>query len=602
MNLNTGIFAFFLFFALVISAQTSVSYEIKFDNAVHHEADISIHFNHVEMDTLSVRMSRSSPGRYAVHEFAKNVFDLSALDENGNVLKVLRPNPYQWEIIGHHGIVNLNYRLFANHGDGTYSQVDESHAHLNIPATFLYAPAYASEKIELKIHPRLDLNWKIATQLDRIGENLYRAPNLQYFMDSPIEVSNHQVRSFTLKSNNKEYTIKFVLHQAENYDGFEDYMKNVEKIVRSELKVFGELPDFDFGEYTFLACYTPHVDGDGMEHRNSTILTDLKALSEGGNKENIGTVAHEFFHAWNVERLRPASLEPFEFTEANMSGELWFAEGFTSYYTGLILCRSGIISREAYIQGLSSLLNKVWNSPGRNHYSPVEMSYQAPFVDAATSIDQVNWENLFISYYSYGNALGLALDLSLRNLNPEKSLDGYMKLLWNEFGKQETPYTLKDLKNTLTQYSTEEFSNDFFNAFIFESAMPDYKTLLNSVGINLSQPFLNLPSFGGTVQIKDNKWIINSYPLEKGAFYNAGLSKGDRILSIDGKLTNNKLNPETLLNSYQPGDEVKIVFTRYGQRKEASLVFLNNTNYATSLIPNTGRIEQKNQNRWLSHK
>ncbi|MCA0933349.1 PDZ domain-containing protein [Lutimonas saemankumensis] len=584
-----------------MSAQASVSYEISFENAVHHQADIKIYFQNVKKDTLSIRMSRSSPGRYAVHEFAKNVFDLVALDHNGTELKVHRPNPYQWDITGHNGIVNVSYKLFANHGDGTYSQVDETHAHLNIPATFLYAPAHASEKIELKINPRIDLNWKVATQLERIDEKNYRAPNLQYFMDSPIEISDHQVRSFPIKSNDREYNIRFVLHQTESYDGFEDYMKNVEKIVRSELEIFGELPDFEFGNYTFLACYAPNVHGDGMEHRNSTILTDLKALSEGGDQENIGTVAHEFFHAWNVERLRPSSLEPFDFTEANMSGELWFAEGFTSYYTGLVLCRSGILSREAYIQGLSSLLNKVWNSPGRNHYSPVEMSYQAPFVDAASSIDQVNWENLFISYYSYGNALGLALDLSLRQLNPEKSLDGYMQLAWNNFGRQEIPYTLKDLKKSLSDYSNEKFADDFFNAYIFGSKMPDYKSLLNSVGVSLSQPFLHLPSFGGTVQVIDNKWLIDSYPLEKGSFYNAGLSKGDRIVSIDGKLTNNKLDPKTLLNAYKPGDKVKIVFNRYGEQKETYLVFLNNSDYVTSLIPNAERNEQKNQNRWLNN-
>ncbi|UCE92865.1 MAG: M61 family metallopeptidase [Flavobacteriaceae bacterium] len=601
MNLSYRILVVFLFCVLLMSAQASVSYEINFENAVHHEADISIHFENVEMDTLSVRMSRSSPGRYAIHEFAKNVFDVKALDENGNPLEIRRPNPYQWDVTGHNGTVALNYKLFANHGDGTYSQIDETHAHLNIPATFLYAPAYASQKIELKITPRSDLNWKVATQLDRIDDNVYMAPDLYYFMDSPIEISDHQLRNFSVESNGREYTIQFVLHQTEDYDGFEEYMENVEKIVRSELKVFGELPDFDFGKYTFLACYTPNIDGDGMEHRNSTILTDLKSLSQGGDIENIGTVAHEFFHAWNVERLRPASLEPFDFTEANMSGELWFAEGFTSYYTGLILCRSGIISREDYTKSLANLLNKVWNSPGRNHYSPVEMSYQAPFVDASTSIDQVNRENLFISYYSYGNALGLALDLSLRQFNPEKSLDGYMQLVWNNFGKQEIPYSMNDLKKLLAKYTTEEFSAHFFNSFIFDSNMPDYTSLLNSVGIHLSQPYLHLPSFGGTVQIKDNKWLINSYPLENGSFYNAGLSKGDLIVSIDGKLTNNKLIPKTFLNAYKPGDKVKIVFNRYGQQKETYLVFSKNTNYATDLMPDPEKKKRKNQNRWLSN-
>ena len=179
------------------------------------------------------------------------------------------------------------------------------------------------------------------------------------------------------------------------------------------MRVFGELPNFDFESYTFLACYAPHVDGDGMEHRNSTILTSVRPLSEGGQEGNIGTVAHEFFHAWNVERIRPASLEPFDFEDSNISGELWFAEGFTSYYTNLTLCRTGIISEEDYANRLASVLSYVVNSPGRKLAGPVGMSQQAPFVDAATSVDEVNRENTFISYYSYGNVLGLALDLLL---------------------------------------------------------------------------------------------------------------------------------------------------------------------------------------------
>src|SRR5690606_937025 len=178
-------------------------------------------------------------------------------------------------------------------------------------------------------------------------------------------------------------------------------------------------------------------------------------------------ISHEFFHIWNVERIRPASLEPFDFEEANMSGELWFAEGFTSYYTPLTLARAGIISQEDYISSLAGALNYVINSPGRDFFNPIEMSYQAPFVDAARSVDPVNRDNTFVSYYTYGSVLGLALDLSLRMEG--KTLDDFYKLMWKKYGKTEIPYSNRDIKATLAEYAGAAFAEEFFNNYIFDS-------------------------------------------------------------------------------------------------------------------------------------
>ena len=128
-----------LLVSVSIYAQTAVKYDISFENAVHHEAKVSVTYRNIHSDTLSVRMSRTSPGRYAIHDFAKNIYSVKAEDNTGNSLKISRPNPHQWDITGHQGTVKISYTIFANHGDGTYSQIDETHAHLNIPATFVWA-------------------------------------------------------------------------------------------------------------------------------------------------------------------------------------------------------------------------------------------------------------------------------------------------------------------------------------------------------------------------------------------------------------------------------------------------------------------------------
>ncbi|MDV7140995.1 peptidase M61 [Maribacter sp. TH_r10] len=593
------LFPIFLFGSM-LCAQTN-HYEISFDNAVHHEAVVQGTFPELKTDTVAFRMSRSSPGRYALHEFAKNVYDFKATDSKGKALQVLRPDPYQWQVVGHDGTIIIRYTLFANRGGGTYSQVDETHAHLNIPATFMYAPSLKDRKIEVDFKVRKDLNWKVATQLPLVSGTTYSAPNLYYFMDSPTEISDFSVREFEVEDHGKKQKVRFVLHHNGTEEELDAYFENVKKVVLAEREVYGELPAFDYGTYTFLACYIPNASGDGMEHRNSTILTSTRSLANGGAERNIGTVSHEFFHAWNVERIRPKGLEPFDFEKANMSGALWFAEGFTSYYTQLNLCRAGIISPESYVEGISGTFNYVWNSPARRFFNPVEMSYQAPFVDAATSVDPVNRENTFISYYSYGSVLGLALDLSLRE--EKLNLDDFMKQVWNTYGKSEIPYTLGNLQLALADYAGRDFADTFFDNYIYKSGMPDYKVLLNAVGVTLAQN-AEKPYFGAAVALNgDGHGEIRSNPKIGTPAYVAGLDKGDEITIINGEGFPDGQQFSAYIKGLQVGDTLKVVFNRYNVQKETNVVLAPNPNYRIFLSEKEGTKVSKKQlqlrNEWL---
>ncbi len=576
------------------SSKGSVNYSIVFPNAVHHEAEISVSFAQVKNGEFTFRMSRTSPGRYALHEFAKNVYNVKATNGNGDELKITRPDPYSWLVDSKDGTVNVSYTLFANRGGGTYAQIDETHAHLNIPATFMYAPSHSESPIEVTFNTPKDLNWKVATQLKKESESTYSAPNLQYFMDSPTEISNHQVRSFEVDSQ----TINFVLHHNGTDKELDEYFEDVKAIVLQEKEVFGELPEFDFGEYTFLACYIPNASGDGMEHRNSTILTSTRSLANGGA---IGTVSHEFFHAWNVERIRPQSLEPFDFEEANMSGELWFAEGFTSYYTGLILCRAEIRTVDQYINGLNGTFNYVWNSPGRDFFNPIEMSYQAPFVDAARSVDPVNRGNTFISYYSYGSVLGLALDLSLRNQPGNLNLDDYMKLVWTKYGKEEIPYTISNLNTALNEYAGEEFGNTFFNDFIFDSKMPNYRELFQSVGVAMKRSS-STPYFGA--RVSGNR--IAGEPKMGSPAYKAGLDSRDLIVSVNGKKLDDKTDFNSILSKMTVLDQMNLVINRFGQEKTVQVKLGKNPNYTIQTYESIGADisdqMMEARNAWLNKK
>lgn len=598
-----------LFFAglRAASAQAANEYEISFENAVHHEAVVKATFTNLKDEVLEVRMSRSSPGRYALHEFAKNVYNVAAVDSKGKTLSISRPNPYQWNVSGHDGTVNFSYTLFGDRGDGTYTQIDETHAHLNMPATFAFARHLEYRPVKITFRLREDLRWKVATQLKHLSGNTYTAPHLQYFMDSPTELSNFTLREFDEESNGKRYKFRVALHHTGSEAAAGKYTDGVKKIVRQEKAAMGELPNYDFGTYTFIACYMPQSSGDGMEHRNSTYLCGNFSLDEEGGMANaLGTVSHELFHGWNVERIRPLALEPFNFEEANMSGELWFAEGFTNYYTSLFLCRAGLISQKEYVEGLSASLNGVLNSPGKLFFSPVGMSYYAPFADAATSIDPRNSGNTFISYYTYGQVLGLALDLSLRNFSTTASLDEYMRLVWSKYGKTELPYNLHDLQATLAEYTNPAFANQFFESYISKSGMPDFEGLLNTVGVELQKSTPGKAYLGATLKKADNGVAITTYTRIGTPAYKAGLESGDVITSIEGKAVADPDAITSALDACKPGQEVMITFKRLNQERMVKVVLEENPTLRTRLYEDAGyKIEgdkSKRRASWLSAK
>ncbi len=573
--MKTGSSFFFTAALLVGLASTAraqpLEYEIRFDNAEHHEAEVRLRLESVPLGTLELRMSRSSPGRYALHEFAKNVYDVRVSDGRGRELEPSRPDPHGWNVDGHDGTVEVRYKIFGDRCDGTYLAVDSTHAHMNMPATFMWPRGMGNRRVRLRIVPPKE-DWKVATQLEATSEPFtFEAENLYYFLDSPTEVSAFELHVWDVDGAK----FQLALHHAGTEAEGAAYAKLAEAIVREQAAMFGELPEFDFGAYTFIADYLPYVNGDGMEHRNSTILSTNRALDPHAVR-NLGTVSHEFFHAWNVERLRPKTLEPFDFERANMSGELWFAEGFTSYYGGLMLKRAGITSLDRYAEALTRFLDTILNAPGRRFFSPVEMSQRAPFVDAAVSVDPTNRSNTFASYYPYGAVVALGLDLTLRSRFAGKTLDDFMRAAWRTYGKTEEPYTVPDLEGLLAEVTGDVgFAKDFFARYIHDSELPDYKTLLALGGLELRLLGEGEPSIGASVGEDGGKLIVRSTVLDSPA-YLAGLDREDVILELGGRAITDVQSLMEAIEVFAPSDSTTIVFEKRGERREAELVFEQN--------------------------
>ena len=554
----------------LVQAAPPVSYEVTFPNAAHHEAEITVTFSGVGAAPLAVWMSRGSPGRYAVHEFAKNVYNLRASNGRGDPLAVVPETPYSWTVAGHDGTVRIRYTLFGDRGDGTYAQITSVNAHLNAPATFLWARGLEARPVRVTFSGLPD-GWSVATQLQRTSNPFsFTAPNLQLFFDSPITIGRLDLRTWLVTNGSRIDTMRVAINHLGTSGEVDRYVEMTKRIVQEQAGIFGELPRFDWGTYTFLGVYLPWGSGDGMEHRNSTSLTGTRPLATG-MMGSLGTVSHEFFHAWNVERIRPRTLEPFDFTRANMSGELWLAEGFTNYYGTLAMRRAGLSDDQALARDLGGAVNAVVTRPGRRFYSAVGMSRQAPFTDAAAAIDLQNRSNIFISYYTYGEAIATGLDLTLRarsrGRTPEITLDDFMRRMWSKFGKTEKPYELDDIRITLGEVTGDQaFADDYFRRFIVGQDVPDYAELFSYVGFLFRRARPGAAWLGDVTFGADSGGVAVAAPTLVGQpLYLAGLDRGDVITSIAGKVVATSIDVDSILATRKPGDTVEVAYLSHRQ-------------------------------------
>ncbi len=590
---------------LVVSGAASaqeISYRVSFPQPEHRWMQVEVTFTGVPQQPLEIRMSRSSPGRYALHEFAKNVYDVHAFDASGREVPVTRPDPSGWNVMPAGPDVRVSYKVYGDRGDGTYLQIDLTHAHINMPAAFMWAHGLTERPIRVTFVPPPGANWKAATQLYSTADPwTFTAPNLQYFMDSPAELSAFWSDSFAANAGQSRRTFRIVLHHQGDQRAAAAYAAGIRKIVPEEGAVFGEFPEYEPGYYTFLADYVPYDSGDGMEHRNSTVMTGRGPLDLPGRRNGaLDTVAHEFFHSWNVERIRPRGLEPFDFDRANMSDLLWLAEGFTSYYGPLIMTRAGLTSIDEFVSSMGSELSWVITQPARQMRSAAGMSEMAPFVDAADWIDRTNFAGTFISYYTWGAAIGLALDLSLRDRsNGAVTLDDYMRALWREYGKPGgpapglvgRPYSIADARNTLAEVSgSRQFADEFFSRYIEGHEVADYARLLARAGLvlrpqNPGAAWLGKLDFNG----KGDGARIANLVVQGTPAYDAGLQQDDVITRLDDRHVGSSKDVDAVLAAHKPGDTIRVEFTRRSGPVTGTIALGVDPTLAIVTVESTGR-------------
>ncbi|MGN6396276.1 MAG: M61 family metallopeptidase [Mucilaginibacter sp.] len=605
--------------AIAQSPTRPIFYSISFANAAHHEAEIVMFVPQAPDGNFKVRMSRSSAGRYATHEFGKNVYNVKATDAKGKELPLKQIEGDVYEVGSHPETVKISYTLFANHTDGTYASVDPSHAHLNMPAAFMWIPGLENRPIQFEFNDLDKYGWRVATQLKHESGKIYSAPNMQYMMDSPTELSAYKEKSWdVVNTDGKTEKINLTIHSDDSQGVIDNFAAMLQKLVLEEKAVFGELPAYDYGEYTFLDDVYPTVSGDGMEHRNSTCIVQPAPKVEGYENDLLGTFAHEYFHSWNVKRIRPKSLEPFNFEHADMSSELWFAEGFTQYYGELLLVRSGFIKPDDYTGTIAGLVNSVLNKPASKHYTAPQMSRYSVFADAGVSIDPNNNNNIFTSYYFYGGAIALALDLRLRS-DFNLTLDDYMRTVWLNRGKVMKPYTIPDLQADLAQVTKNpKFAAEFFSKYINGLEKNDYEALLAKAGFVLRKAAPG-KAWAGPLSVAQNRGRsgvarttgsaglpIQASTVQGTPIYKAGLDAGDVIIKADGKEVTDAKSFTDIVAAKNIGDKIVVNYRNRTGDHETTIVLEENP--ALEVVPaeKAGKTLTKEQeafrNNWLSSK
>jgi len=504
-----------------------------------------------------------TPGSYMIREFERHVQDFAA-DANGRALEWTKVNKNTWRVkTGGARQWHATYRVYANELTVRTSELNSDHGFWNNAALLMYPAGRLDAPSTLSINPYG--NWKIATGLPAVAgrQNSFHAENFDILYDSPVEVSNFRELDFKVRG----VAHRIVIDGDGNYDP--DRLRNeVRRIVEAEVLMFGEVP---YHDYTFILHLRSNTGG-GLEHLNSTALGFRRfAFSdEDGYRRFQSLVAHEFFHLWNVKRIRPDALGPFDYNQENYTRLLWVAEGITEYYGNLMLRRAGLMSNEAYLEHLAKQIEDFQNTPGRQVMSAEEASFDAWIKFYRPDENSINSQ---ISYYDKGELLGLLLDLEIRRRTDNgKSLDDVMRYLNREFFQKERNYTPVDFQKACELMAGTSM-DQFFLRYVRgrEDLVPAYNEILAGAGLRLEQGGRAIGQADASVptkallgtdldQVGDHLMITS---VRSGTpAYDQGLNAKDEIVALDGARVT-KETFESRIAAKRPGDTVRLTVFRF---------------------------------------
>lgn len=568
--MKKSIFGLIILLSITMAAksQVKINFEISFKEPQAHYAEVQMDMAGIATKNyVDVKMPVWTPGSYLVREFAKSVEGFGAT-VGGKAVKTEKVSKNTWRVYNAKAnAVKINYRVYAFEVSVRTSFVDASHAFLSSTSIFMYPAGMIKTPSTVKIIPFSTWS-KVSTGLEPIaGQKFtYKAADFDILFDSPIEVGNQDVFEFNAAGVRHEVA----MYGGGNYD-VARLKVDMAKIVEKETAVFGENPN---KHYTFIV-HNYAQGGGGLEHLNSTVLGASRNAytDERGYLGFLNLVAHEYFHLWNVKRLRPIALGPFDYDNENYTTNLWVSEGFTSYYPSKIVYRAGFTTPEAFVNANLGAIGTVLNTEGSKITSAAESSFNA-WINPAYRPSE-NSGNTFISYYTKGQVIGNLMDLEIIHATKgAKSLDDVMKDMYFKFKALNRGYTDAEFKAMVEKVSGISFT-DFWAKYVNGTVPVDYAKYYAYAGIDVVNenagkmvPFLGATA--GRSSVGGGRVVVGSVVRGSGA-WNGGLNVNDEVAAIDGAPAEMMLDRMSQITSKKIGDVVKVSVVRDGIKQDLNI-------------------------------
>lgn len=573
-----------------------ITYTLSMPEPQTHYIEVEMNVPNLNQDTVLLKMPVWTPGSYLVREFSRKVETVKAFNALTNqALPVQKTDKNTWAVASK-GVsgVRVTYSVYSFELSVRTTFVDDSHATINPSSVCFYVADKQKEGIHITINPYK--SWKtISTPLEKVAgkTNTFFAPDYDLLVDSPIEVGNQTVLPFVAGGIPHELVI------VGNHNGDEKQMvEDIKRIVEEEKRMFNDHP---CKNYTIFVINTETLYG-GLEHLNSTMLTYPRWDYAPSGKYNrwLGLVSHEYFHLWNVKRLRPFALGPFDYDHENYTRMLWVAEGVTSYYDDLVLARTGLMSADSYLSVVASNISTIASTPADKVDPVTESSFDA-WIKYYRSDE--NTTNAATNYYMKGAVLGNMLDLAiLYHTKGEKSLEDVMRYLYEVcYLKEQRGYHDAEFEAAVEQIAGVSMK-DFFEENVAGTQTLDYNQYLGYVGLLLSDVNANntQANLGIGTKTENGKYLIANTP-RNGAAFTWGLNVNDELLAIDNFRITNDQQVRTLLDGKKIGDSVQVTLSRSGVLRTIKVVLDNDkrVSYRIEKVENPTQQQTMLYKKWL---
>lgn len=579
-------------------ATPQLHYGVAMPQPSNHLFEVSLQMTgwSQEAQSLDLKMPVWTPGSYLVREYARHLQDFqvqAAAETGGTNLSWQKQGKNHWRVETQgHTALTIRYRIFANELTVRTNHLDGSHGYFNPAALCLYVPGLEHLPLQMTIVPP-DPNWRIATPLPAVpgAPHTFEAADFDTLVDSPFEVGHHALYSFEAAGKPHQLAI-----WGQGNLEPQRLIQDIQKIIAVEAELFGGVP---YDRYLFLLHLAAQGFG-GLEHKNACSLIYNRFGFRARDKYNrfLQLVAHEFFHLWNVKRIRPKGLETFDYDGENYTPSLWFSEGTTSYYDQVFPLRAGLYDAKTYLGELSQEITRFLTTPGRRVQPLSESSFDAWIKLYRPDANSANSQ---VSYYLKGAMVSLLLDLLIRwRHRNQRSLDDVLRHLWEQFGQPEVGFTPEDLQGILESVAGISLA-DFFRRFVHGTEDLPFNEYLAPFGLQLEPVAASdLPPFwGATVRGEHGRELVKFVEVGSPA-QRAGIDAGDELLALNGvRVSGEQLNDR--LKDYRPGDTVQLAVFHLDELRVCSVTLAEPRATRYELVPmeQLTPTQQQNFEGWL---